>query len=415
MNLKTISIIFWVMLSTIKISAQCQPPIYYFNNMSVINGSGGVNSSYRFSSVLTGIDAIVTITKAQNAQINNSNMDNTSGYGIAWQPFITFTSNRNNNSDSSYLEYIVTFVTSGTTTPVQQNCMALGIIDLDGTGSNSAFREMVKISLPGTPTGINNSSISVFQDNKWVLFKSGSSQFSNIDTINTAAMGQMNFTSSVSSFTMRVGVIGPVSSNTQRQFSFYFKGFSDLTVPLPVHLYDFRAEKKDAQVYIGWVSSHESNFSHFELYRSYDGLKFEQIQTIAGKGSYSSLSNYKLVDETTLSSSHIYYKLKMTDLDKREVWSHTITTGNTEQIGVVSNFQLYPSPVSDQLSINSILSLSISRVNIFDAYGKMVFGNSYDTSSEIIVLNVSDFTSGVYTVQITDATGLIEDKRFVKY
>ena len=417
MKLQITLLSIFVALSSFRAGAQnsCKPPIYYFDSMSVVSGSGGVNSAYLFSSVLTGIDAIVTITKAQNAQISNANMDNSNGYSVAWQPFITFPSNRSNTSDSSYMEFNVRFVSSGTTTSLQQNCMAMGIVDLDGTGSGSAFREMIKVSLPGTPTAMGNSSISVYQDSKWVLFKSGASQFSNIDTINSAAMGQMNFPSGISSFTMRVGIVGSVSGGTQRQFSLYFKSFAALTVPLPVHLSDFKAVQKDALVNIGWISSYESNFSHFELHRSYDGLTFEKIQTIAGSGSYSSLNHYKLVDEVPAASAQIFYKLKMTDLDAKEVWSHTVVTANAEQIGNGASFRLYPNPVSGQLSINSGALLSISQVRIFDAYGKMVLEQSYGANSETFLLDVSGFPAGVYTVHITDALGLSEEERFVKY
>lgn len=395
----------------------CQPPVYYFNSLSVVNGNGGVNSTYRFNSVLSGIDALVTVIKAQNAQMNNANMDNASGYALAWQPFVTFPANRNNSSDSSYLEYQITFVASGTTTPVTQNCMALGIVDLDGSGSGSAYREMIKISLPGTPTGIDNSSISVYQDKHWVLFKSGISQFNNIDTVHSAAMGQMNFPSGVSSFRIRVGIVGPVSGGTQRQFSLYFKSFAALTVPLPVYLSDFKAVSNDAGLNIGWISTHESNFSHFELYRSLDGYIFEPVQTLAGKGSYNSISHYKVLDETlpAFHAGSVYYKLKMTDLDAQWVWSHTIKSADRELILGGNVFNVFPNPVSDQLGISSGAMGTISNVCITDACGLIVLEQSFGADSEQQVLLVADLPAGVYTIHISDADGLTEKKRFVKY
>lgn len=406
-------------LASVQASAQnsCQPPVYYFNNLSVVNGSGGVNSTYRFNSVLSGIDALITVIKAQNAQMSNSNMDNANGYALAWQPFVSFPSRRNNSSDSSYLEYQITFVASGTTTPVSQNCMALGIVDLDGSGSGSSYREMIKIALPGTPTGIDNSSISVYQDNSWVLFKSGISQFNNIDTVHSAAMGQMNFPTGVSSFRIRVGIVGPVSGGTQRQFSLYFKSFAALTVPLPVYLSDFKAVRNDAGVNIGWISTHESNFSHFELFRSFDGYNFEPVQTISGKGSYNSISHYKVLDETmpAINDGSVYYKLKMTDLDAQWVWSHTIMGANTEQILSGNLFNVYPNPVSDQLCINSGAMGTISNVRITDVCGIIVLEQSFGTDSVQQVLHVADLPAGIYTIHISDADGLSEEKRFIKF
>lgn len=394
----------------------CQPPIYYFNNKSNVSGSGGLNSVYRFNSVLSGIDAVVTVTRIQNASMNNNNMDNATGYSVAWQPFVTFPSSRSNASDSSYIEYKIQFVATGTNNLVNQNCMGMGVVDLDGTGSQNGYRELIKVSLPGTPMGVSNSTISVSTDSKWVIMRSGSSQFNNIDTVNAAAMGQINFPNGVNTFYMRVGVLGPVSSNTQRQYSFYFKSFAALNVPLPVYLSDFRSKVENNTNQLKWVSTYESNFSHFEIYRSNNGSVFEPIGIVEGKGGMNTVNEYQFndVNNQELSSGLVFYKLKMLDLDGKACWSYTIAN-NPQQVDIIpSNIYIYPNPASNFVYVQSEEGAEIQTVTLLDIYGKQISSLENDYSGNALAFDLNQLATGMYTLLVYSSDGSIVTKQFVK-
>jgi len=66
----------------------------------------------------------------------------------------------------------------------------------------------------------------------------------------------------------------------------------------------------------------------------------------------------------------------------------------------LSYFNLFPNPSTNYVEINS-LETPISRIQIFDISGKLIFANNY--SSEInIKLNISSLTNGIYLLKIND-------------
>ena len=394
----------------------CLPPSYFFNSKSRVTGNGGVNSQYRFNDVLPGINAYITITKIQNASIDSNTIDNGSSYPLAWQPFITFPSRRNLAGDSSYMEFKVEFKTA-TLEPVllPQNCLAMTIVDCDGNGNNS-YREFVKVTLPAKPMGVLNSTLSVFQDDKWVLFKSSTATFNNIDTVNKAAMGQLSFPSTgISSYSMRVGVIGPVSANTQRQFSFYFKSFAGLVVALPVELIDFKAQSVNSNVDLSWVSAKEDNFSHYEIYRSYNGHQFEYIGSEYSKSSSNGVTPYHFADLNALSTDlkSAYYRLRMVDRDGRSTWSHLVYVGSQSE-SVNSTFSLFPNPASSVLNISIEDPEMCESVVVKDVFGNIVIEKHIADGLLNSNIDVSELQSGLYVIVISKADGSVEASSFVK-
>lgn len=397
-------------------TSACQPPLYYFNNLSSSTGSGGVNSTYTFSSVINGVNAKFTITKLQNASITNSNMDQSSPYPQAWQPFITFPSRRTNASDTSYIEFKLQFLSTGSNPSlVNQSCMALTIIDLDGDGNNS-YREMVKISNPGTPLGINNSTITVVDDSKWMFFKSGTATFNNIDTANKAAMSQVNFPSTVNTIYMRVGVVGPVSANTTRQFSFYFKSFTGLVIPLPVHVFDYKVSRVSEMAQLSWKADQAVNFSHYEVYRSLNGIDFTQVSEKIVGNNDRPINEFVFNDPIThLSAPNVFYKIKMVDMDGRSAWTSLRVLGLYGQNAGIS--EIYPNPSNQFVNVTfASVPTEDGKLEIVDAYGKLV--KSYDitdSESDAMTIDVAGLQNGIYFFRVSDANGVISTSRFAKF
>lgn len=398
-------------------SSTCQPPVYYFNNLSGPNGTASLNSTYKFSNVLSGVDAKVTITKIQNASISKTDMDQASPYSDAWQPFITFPSRRQNNSDSSYIEFKIEFFNQASTPqPINQSCLALTIIDLDGNGSNS-YREMLKVSNPGTPMGILNSTISVTDDSKWMIFRSGTATFNNIDTANKAAMSQINFPSTVNSLYMRVGVLGPISAGTTRQFSFYFKSFTGLIVPLPVHVFNFNASTFGEFAQINWSADNQVDFSHFELYRSVDGRNFDYVESIHSKNESSSVQNYSYNDRISdINSNNIFYKLKLVDNNGHYSWTtlRSVSIGDRPLSGTIN--QVYPNPTEGILNIDlGYVPFDGFKIEVTDLTGKVLSSTTDpNLNGTTTTLNVSDLQKGFYTIRVVNADGSVYASKFSK-
>lgn len=408
-----------IMLISSMLFAQgvCEPPIYNFNNKSNVSGNGGLGSEYRFNNVLTNVNAIITITRIQNASVNNNNMDNASPYAQAWQPFITFPNSRNSSQDTSYIEFKVEFKTNALTPVlIDQSCMAMTIIDCDGNGNGNTYREMVKVSLPGTPLGIANSTISVYEDDNWMLFKSGPTTFNSIDSINKAAMAQVNFPTTTNTFYMRVGVVGPVSANTQRQFSFYFKSFTGLEVPLPVKLSAFTASLKESDVQLNWTSTEELNFSHYEIYRSTNGSDFESIALLYAQDNHSITKNYSFVDANLSKDINVvYYKLKLVDLDGSVSWTSIRVVDVNNEGKQVTLGSVYPNPAGNQLYFETGKSGMPLKYSIRDVYGKEILKGTEEEGKELsLVIDLGKVENGLYTLVAEYEDGTTSVHKFIK-
>lgn len=417
-HLFTTLIVVGLSLSNAFTQITCQPPVYYFNNKTNVSGSGGLNSVYKFSNVLTGFDAFVTITKIQNASITNNNMDQSSGYSQAWQPFITFPSSRNSNSDSSYMEFKVEFRSNTLQgAPLaDQACMSLTIVDLDGNGQNS-YREMVKISNPGSPRGILNSTITVYDNTNWMTFVSGTSTFNSIDSANKAAMSQVNFPPAVNTIYIRAGVLGRISANTTRQFSFYFKSFTGLVVPLPVHISNFNVAQVNDQAQLSWNGSNETNFSHFEILKSYNGIEFETLGTVKGAAANNRINNYRFTDlkANNQQAPVVFYKLKLVDLNGDYTFTHVVALENSNTVlNTLSN--IYPNPTTNQLTLDlGYLPYDDFKVQVTDVYGKVLYeAVNPDLNGTQTLLDVSSFERGIYQIKVENADGSLYSNKFTK-
>jgi hypothetical protein len=181
---------------------------------------------YKFSNVLGSVDAYVSQVGSVNASINQ--IDDSTVYPLAWQPFIKFTNSTSNSSDSSYVEFLLEFK-NGSNLDTQSLIQAT-VVDCDGT---SSYREFVKSSTPVTGWSGYFSTVSYKKEKNWFSLISSTTTYSTIDTTNQDAMAELKYTNT-QQFKLRVGVVGIVSANQVRQFSFYFKHFDSMLIALPL-------------------------------------------------------------------------------------------------------------------------------------------------------------------------------------
>jgi hypothetical protein len=63
-----------------------------------------------------------------------------------------------------------------------------------------------------------------------------------------------------------------------------------------------------------------------------------------------------------------------------------------------TEFNFYPNPATDQITINGDISLIGKTYLVFDQVGKVIYKGSIDKASTS--LSVTNFSNGVYTLQI---------------
>ena len=85
------------------------------------------------------------------------------------------------------------------------------------------------------------------------------------------------------------------------------------TITLPVELSRFSVESNDFGNILEWTTLAEINNDYFEIQKSNDGVRFETIYVVTGKGNSIEVSNYTYND--VLSKGQVFCRLKQVDFD----------------------------------------------------------------------------------------------------
>ena len=174
---------------------------------------------------------------------------------------------------------------------------------------------------------------------------------------------------------------------------------------LPVTLNSFDATIKDCNATLKWNSSAEINFKHYAVEYSNDGIKYDIITILPGKGDNQS---YRLLHHPQQGKA--YYRLKLVDKDNKYDYSKIISV-NVNCIR--SNVSVFPNPVSDILNVN-ISNFQSGIVNgiIYNSSGKKIASKQFKNGTNIF--NVKTLTPGSYTLTLYKLDG-VESIKISKY
>ncbi|HEX6432384.1 MAG TPA: T9SS type A sorting domain-containing protein, partial [Niastella sp.] len=156
-----------------------------------------------------------------------------------------------------------------------------------------------------------------------------------------------------------------------------FRGVAPAPVQavLPIKLIHFAAGKINKDVQLKWEAAEATNFSHFEVERSIDGITFPVIGKIDLQQTSNSNTEYRFSDagilNTTGSYSVLYYRLKMVDKDGHVEYSKIITViVNENKARLIS---AYPDPFINEIFVKiSVIRAGNVNVSLIDARGKLV-------------------------------------------
>jgi hypothetical protein len=112
---------------------------------------------------------------------------------------------------------------------------------------------------------------------------------------------------------------------------------------LPVNLISFSGKASSEGNVLLWSTAEEINNQGFDVERSVNGVTFEKIGFVAGKGSTSAKIDYRFVDIQPLVNA--YYRLKQLDFDQSYTLSKSINLKNESGVKLI----VYPNPVKGKL------------------------------------------------------------------
>jgi len=152
---------------------------------------------------------------------------------------------------------------------------------------------------------------------------------------------------------------------------------------------------------IAWQTSSETNASHFNVQRSFNGSYFTTIAKQQAIGNSSVTSTYSYIDNYENNSNILYYRLQKVDHDGTSNYSNVVKIDiNTTMLATLN---CYPNPM-----INNLLTVDVAQIVTAPILYKIVSLNGQLVKQGFILqrqqlINCTDMPKGNYFIKL--ATG----------
>ena len=175
---------------------------------------------------------------------------------------------------------------------------------------------------------------------------------------------------------------------------------------LPIELTAFSAEKVEKSVHLHWQTASETNNRGFEVQRSDDGARWQEIGFVNGNGTTTETQHYILIDKEPLGGTN-YYRLRQIDFDGTASLSNIVAVKGSDKH---SELKLNPNPASDVVEIKGVDLTSEPLLKIMDATGRPLREQRLSSST----LDVSALPPGMYYLILYDSKGAFQTGRLVR-
>jgi hypothetical protein len=188
------------------------------------------------------------------------------------------------------------------------------------------------------------------------------------------------------------------------------------TAVLPVHFTYFNGTKTAMGNELKWSTSQETDNKCFDIERSHDGISFETISKVNGKGTTNNASFYTYIDKTCNAILPTYYRLKQVDFNEKFEFSDIVFVEGAEANEMI---QIFPNPVKEGENINIQFNESDqgwAEVAIFTTTGIFLHEYRLDNIRTIEHINLQscNLKKGEYLFKIKTEAKEYEAKVMVK-
>jgi hypothetical protein len=172
----------------------------------------------------------------------------------------------------------------------------------------------------------------------------------------------------------------------------FLAGYSSAS--LPIELLSFKGQYTESGNLLTWATTNEIQNKGFDIESSKDGVRFDKIGFVDGKGTSSQVQHYRFEDSSPLESSDkvVYYRLKQLDFDGSFEYSKIISI----HINGKNTAGVFPNPGKDIFTLTGIKDIEDETFTIMNSLGQ--------TWPIVIQHNgqfdLSPFPSGIYYLRI---------------
>ncbi len=189
----------------------------------------------------------------------------------------------------------------------------------------------------------------------------------------------------------------------------YGMWYTNLPIPIvPIVLTEFKGSIQNKNALLQWTTANESNGKHFELEKSFDGILFRKIATIAAAGNSSGVKHYSHLDKEPLTEKN-YYRLKSVNNDNIFKLSNTVLI---KPPSILQDFLVMGNPVFDQIIIRFVRVLETNgELRLVDINGRILATQPISMGDQFIpfYLPPGKISRGVYFLQ-----AIINGEKYIK-
>lgn len=165
---------------------------------------------------------------------------------------------------------------------------------------------------------------------------------------------------------------------------------------LPVNFINFNAVWQKSVPLVSWTISSDLKVSKFVIYRSIDGINFEEVGQLIPQNS--SLKNFQFLDQSWKNqASVVFYKVKAIDENFVEVFTNVKSLNNHFSSALKS--LVFPNPTNRFLNVILAQEAENTSFSIVDMTGKEVL-SLVNSSNKQEVLDLSNLADGTYFLKI---------------
>jgi hypothetical protein len=175
--------------------------------------------------------------------------------------------------------------------------------------------------------------------------------------------------------------------------------YTSSTPLLPIELLAFRGEQIEQAVQLSWSTATELNNDYMLIERSADGLDFDEIGRIEGKGTTLEPQQYSFTDHFP-NRGWNYYRLVQVDFDG-SVEYHPVIVIMVEKDQRME-LSVFPNPIAeDDLHIQwSAPRGEKAHLNLLDESGRLLSKHFLGEGSGVYLLTVDQLQPGMYVLQL---------------
>lgn len=181
----------------------------------------------------------------------------------------------------------------------------------------------------------------------------------------------------------------------------------------PVELTSFAANVNGKKIILNWETATEVNNYGFEIERSTEKNKWVNLGFVEGHGNSNSPKNYSFEDESP-SSGLNSYRLKQIDNDGAYEYSEAVEV--SFEVNSFTLEQNYPNPFNPSTKIRFSLAkegfVELVVYNVLGEEVKVLISENKLAGSYFVVLNATDFSSGIYFYKLR-AGDFLQTKKMV--